>query len=38
MAQLDLVLDGSALDELIDALVTDYQASQLVDANAYDHI
>ena len=36
--KLDLVLDGSALDELINALVTDYQASQLVDANAYDHI
>lgn len=36
--KLDLVLDGSALDELIDALVTDYQASQLVDANADNHI
>lgn len=32
--KLDLVLDGSALDELIDALVTDYQASQLAEANA----
>ena len=36
--KLDLVLDGSALDELIDALVTDYQANQLVDANAFNHI
>ncbi|MCL4767212.1 MAG: peptide chain release factor 1 [Hyphomicrobiaceae bacterium] len=32
--KLDFILDGSALDELIDALVTDYQASQLVEANA----
>lgn len=36
--KLDLVLDGSALDELIDALITDHQASQLAEANAYDHI
>lgn len=36
--KLDLVLDGSSLDELIDALVTDYQASQLAEANANNHI
>jgi peptide chain release factor 1 len=36
--KLDLVLDGSALDELIDALVTDHQASQLAAADALDHI
>lgn len=29
--KLDMVLDGSALDELIDALVTEHQASQLAD-------
>jgi len=29
--KLDAVLDGSALDELIDALITDHQASQLAD-------
>jgi len=36
--KLDLVLDGSALDELIDALVTDHQTSQLAEANANDRI
>ncbi len=29
--KLGAVLDGTALDELIDALITDYQASQLAD-------
>ncbi len=29
--KLDTVLDGSALDEFIDALTTDYQASQIAD-------
>jgi peptide chain release factor 1 len=29
--KLDTVLDGSGLDEMIDALTTDYQASQLAD-------
>lgn len=38
MHKLESVLEGSALDELIDALVTDHQASQLAEANAYDHI
>ncbi len=36
--KLDQVLDGSALDELIDALITDHQANLLAEANAYDHI
>jgi peptide chain release factor 1 len=36
--KLDTILDGSALDELIDALVTDHQASQLAEANAHNHI
>ena len=29
--KLDAVLEGAALDELIDALITDHQASQLAD-------
>jgi peptide chain release factor 1 len=36
--KLDTILDGSALDELIDALITDHQASQLAEANAHNHI
>ena len=36
--KLDQVLDGSALDEIIDALITNHQASLLAEANAYDHI
>jgi peptide chain release factor 1 len=32
--QLDKVLSGDALDELIGALITDYQASQLAAQNA----
>jgi peptide chain release factor 1 len=32
--QLEKVLSGEALDELIDALITDYQASQLAAQNA----
>jgi peptide chain release factor 1 len=33
--KLDLVLEGSALDEIIDALITDHQASQLAAMNAH---
>ncbi len=29
--KLDTVLDGSSLDEFVDALTTDFQASQLAD-------
>jgi peptide chain release factor 1 len=29
--KLDTVLEGAALDELIDALITDHQANQLAD-------
>ena len=36
--KLDVVLEGGGLDELIDALTTDHQASQLAASNASDHI
>lgn len=36
--KLDQVLDGSALDELIDALITHHQASQLAEADAHTHM
>ncbi len=36
--RLDTILDGSSLDELIDALTTDHQASLLAEANANSHI
>src|SRR5690606_17398332 len=36
--KLEEVLEGGALDELIDALTTDYQASQLAEANAGNYI
>ena len=29
--KLDAVLEGAALDELVDALITEHQASQLAD-------
>ena len=36
--KLDLILDGSALDELVDALVTQHQAAQLAEANAHNQM
>lgn len=36
--KLEPVLEGSALDELIDALVTEHQATLLAEANAHNHI
>jgi peptide chain release factor 1 len=35
--QLDLVLEGSALDEIIDALITEHQASQLAEMQEQGH-
>jgi peptide chain release factor 1 len=35
--QLDLVLEGSALDELIDALITEHQASLLAEMQEHGH-
>jgi len=36
--KLDLILDGSALDELLDALITQHQAAQLAEANAHNQM
>ena len=35
--QLDLVLEGSALDEIIDALITEHQASLLAEMQEHGH-
>ena len=35
--KLEAVLDGTALDEMIDALITDHQANQLADMERHDH-